>query len=264
MFSDEFDGNRNANWLEKRGEAGGAISIPQNITYGSENERQFIRFIGEIVNGIPYTGGIVTGRTLSGHLGLGYGYYEIEARVLQTPGIQSGLWPAFWIWHQSYTSPYWYEELDIFEPNNCEVKANQHHVHFWYNPDESIYPDVVEKLFPDDMSKYNVDMSQWHKYAVEWLEGRVTFYLDDDLFFVIRDRHTPFHQNTNVLIDLQTDKFDTPSWWVVCPPDIDNGPLGSFDVNYFRYYQSKYDCGTTVTEILNYNTFNYAVKKSSV
>ena len=111
-FSDEFNGTRNANWLDMTGTGWGSETFrPQNITYGSENERQFIRFVGEIVNGTPYTGGINTGRTLSGHFGLGYGYYEIEARVLQTPNIKSGLWPAFWLWHLDNTPPCWYEEI---------------------------------------------------------------------------------------------------------------------------------------------------------
>jgi len=110
-------------------------------------------------------------------------------------------------------------------------------------------------------------MSQWHKYAVEWLEGRVTFYMDDEAFFVISNRTTPFRQNKNLLLDLQTDKFKAN--YKTSPPDTTyNGILGYFDVNYFRYHQLKYDCGTPVVEILNYdnpqlpNYYNYAVKKS--
>jgi len=257
-FSDEFDGNKNAIWQEYKltDFLGSALGDPANIQYGTENQRTYIRFIAEMKNGTPYSAGVRVGlnygNQLSSHPGLGYGYYEIEGRLLQTPNIQSGLWPAFWLQHgNNVQKPYWYEELDIFEPDNCQVRENNHHVSFHYYPD----PDTA-KFFSDTYSKYNVDMSQWHKYAVEWLPERVTFYLDDVAFFVISDRPTPYRQNTNLFIDLQTDDS------AKCPPDILDGLLGCFDVNYFRYYQLKYDCNTVVTQIPNFNTYNYAVKKS--
>jgi beta-glucanase (GH16 family) len=259
IFSDEFNRTRNAVWHDKLGAAGSAISRPQNILYGTADGRQYIRFIGEMVNGTPYTGGIETGRLITGHLGLGYGYYEIEARLLQTPNIVSGLWPAFWLWHHDNTPPCWYEELDIFEPGRCRVSANNHGVKYHYNHSGKCPANAGENWISKTGDKY-VDMSQWHKYAVEWLEGRVTFYTDDEAFFVISD-DPPFHQNTTLFIDLQTELF-VPDW---CPPNIYNGILGYFDVNYFRYHKLKYDCtGSTsvVNEIANYNTFNYAVKKS--
>jgi hypothetical protein len=256
-FSDEFDGSMKDIWqdLTGTGQSWGSETFrPQNIQFGSEGTRSFLRLVANMENGIPYTGGMWTGFEV-GYLGLGYGYYEIEARVLQTPNIVSGLWPAFWLQHEGKNPPpYWYEELDIFEPNNCQMRRYEHVVGYrkldTSNPGEPL---------KDEYIKRNVDMSQWHKYAVEWLEGRVTFYLDDEPFFVISGRPTPYHQNTNLRIDLQTDYFNQPNWY--CPPKIDNGTLGCYDVNYFRYYQLKCS-NAVVNEIPNFNEYCYAVKKS--
>ena len=253
-FSDEFDGNINSNWRDMEGPStwGSETFRPQNIGYGIENEREFIRFVGEMENGVPYTGGIKTGRTSSGHSGLGYGYYEVEARLLQMPNIISGLWPTFWLQQGSVSPPCWYEELDIFEPINCQVRENNHHVTYWNNPSENCPNDSnLVAIYTDH---FNVDMSQWHKYAVEWLEGRVTFYLDDEPFWEIQGQHTPFRQDTNLRIDLQTDKSNR------CYPSIYHGLLGYYDVNYFRYYQLKCS-GAKINEILNFNEYCYVVKE---
>ena len=257
ILSDEFDGFKKNIWKEFSGleMLGSAFPLSDNIQYGNDNGRDFLRFFANVENGNIYSGGLVMGPGFNGIYGLGYGYYEVEARVLQTPNIVSGIYPAFWMQQgNNGIYPYWYEELDIFEVNNCEVRTNKHHVHYWYYPDEYTPKEVYT-----DFTKYNVDMSQWHKYAVEWLPERVTFYLDNEAFFVIGNEHPklPWHQNTSLRLGLA---IDNPAW---CYPYITiNRILGYYDVNYFRYHQLKYDCKTVVTQISNFNTYDYAVKKS--
>jgi len=269
-FSDEFNGVRKNIWQDMSGPSiwGSETFLPQNIQYGIEGNRSFLRLVAEIINGVPFTGGIGTGYS-NGYLGLGYGYYEIEARVLETPDIVSGIWPAFWTIHASKNPPpYWYEEIDIFEPANCSVRNNEHRVKYHHPIDEN-YP--IDYNFPDNWKKElgvinNVDMSLWHKYAVEWLPERLTFYLDDEAFFELNQKkgeNTPSHENTNVKIDLQTDRFET-GW---CPPSISNGILGYYDINYFRYYQLR--CGNEIiTESqgngYDFNNFIFNVKKSCI
>ncbi|MCL2682870.1 MAG: family 16 glycosylhydrolase [Bacteroidales bacterium] len=261
-FSDEFNGSRKNIWSNLTGSGWGIETFrSQNIQYGSENGRTFLRLVAEMVNGIAYTGGIETGFE-KGYLGLGYGYYEIEARVLRTSGISSGLWPAFWTIHSykpTNSPPYWYEEIDIFEPTNCQINNKEHVVGYHRRLNDNVPTTPVTK---DEGIKYNVDMSLWHKYAVEWLPGRLTFYLNDEPFFVIGGgKPTPYHQNTNLLIDLQVGGAGR------CPPNITNGILGYFDINYFRYY--KLNCSNTViTEDqgngYNFNNYTYTVKKSCI
>ena len=256
-FSDEFNGSKKNIWGEftpaNNHQWGIENFRSQNIQYESEGGRTFLRLVAEMVNGIAYSGGMWTGYE-EGYLGLGYGYYEIEARVLGTPDISSGLWPAFWTNQGSKNPPpYRREEIDIFEPTNCQINNKKHVIGYHYpiNENESYDTDKMEGI------KNNVDMSLWHKYAVEWLPERLAFYLDDEVFFVIGGgQPTPYLQNTNVYIDLQV---GDPTR---CPPSITNGILGYFDINYFRYYKLKYDCKTNVTQIPNFNTYNYAVKKS--
>ena len=259
-FSDEFDGLKKNVWYDFTGGPlwGSQIFRTQNILFGSENDRDFLRFIAEMVNGTPYSGGIWTGYSTysgSGILGLGYGYYEIEARVIQTSGIVSGLWPAFWIQHENFTYPYWYEEMDIFEPDNCQVRNNNHHVTYWCIKDQT--KPQTNNLQGYTGDKYNVNMSMWHKYALEWLPEKVIFYIDDEAFFELpQNIPHPYDQNTCFRIDLQTGNSGQ------CPPNINNGLLGYFDVNYFRYYQLNMDCNTDVNEIADFDNFYFAVKKS--
>jgi hypothetical protein len=264
-FSDEFNGYRKNCWFDLTPSAHWGMEVfrSQNIQYGTENNRTFLRLVAEMVNGTAYSGGIETGFE-KGYSGLGYGYYEIEAIVLRSQGINSGLWPAFWTIHSWKPSnnppPYWYEEIDIFEPGSCQVNNKEHEVGYWRRANGNASTNPVEK---DKVIKYNIDMSLWHKYAVEWLPGRLSFYLDDELFFVIGSGNlTPYHQNTNLLIDLQVSKLNSS-----CPPITSNGILGYFDINYFRYY--KLNCGNTIiTEAqgngYNFNSYTYTVKKSCI
>ena len=259
-FSDEFNSSMKNIWLifNKKASWGSSYFRPQNIEFGYDNDREYIRFIGEMKNGIPYTGGIVLGPHYNGITGLGYGYYEIEARLLQTSGIISGLWPTFWTHHSSTNPPpHWNEEIDIFEPNNYQVRRNEHHVGYWYTINEEL-PAEGNNLDKMKGFKYDVDMSAWHKYAAEWLPGRLTFYIDDTAFFVlstVNGAPTPSHQNPNLFIDLQTDDD-------LSPPNIANGLLGYFDVNYFRYYQLECDNAVINSCSYNFSTYNYKVKKS--
>ena len=269
IFSDEFNGTRKNIWndlntnLDSTIQWGSEFFRPQNIIYGTDNGKIFLRLVAEIVNGTPYTGGIRTGFE-DDYLGLGYGYYEIEARVLQKVNIVSGLWPAFWTIHSGKSSQpipnKWYEEIDIFEPNNCQVRANQLEVGYWYRIDESNQSSPTVKTAG---RKLNVDMSLWHKYAVEWIPNRLTFYYDDEPFFILGNgQKTPYHKNTNLYIDLQTEQFSSD-----CPPNILNGHLGYFDINYFRYYTL--NCGNgVITEAqgngYNFNNYTYNVKKSCI
>ena len=271
-FSDEFNGSKTNIWYEMSGGPlwGSQFCRPQNILFGTEGSRSFLRFKAEMENGTPYSGGIWTGYNVYsgyGHNGLGYGYYEIEARVIQTPGIVSGLWPAFWMQHENFTPPYWYEELDIFEPNNCQVQNNNHHVTYWRIDDETKPFNTQTNSQPYTGDRYNVDMSVWHKYAVEWLPEKVVFYIDDESCFTLdKSIPYPYHQNPCLRIDLQTDKYNQPPGWY-CPPDILDGLLGYFDINYFRYYQLL--CSSEIiTEAqgngYNFNNYTYKVKKSCI
>lgn len=268
-FSDEFNGSKKDVWIDFHNENywGSQIFLRQNIQFESEHGRAFLRLKAEMENGTPYSGGMYTGYSVysnTGLYGLGYGYYEIEARVIQTPNIVSGIWPAFWMQHANFSYPFWYEEMDIFEPDYCQVINNNHHVTYWNIDDSTRIFSIDSNSRNSTGDKYNVNMSEWHKYALEWLPKRVVFYIDDENVLELCDTiNHPYHQNTCLRIDLQTGKFGEG-----CAPDSSiNGLLGYFDVNYFRYYQlSCSDEVITESQGNGYNFNNYTsdVKRSCV
>jgi len=61
-FSDEFNGSKRNIWGDLNGNSYWCSSIfrPQNIQFGTEGNRNFIRFVAEIINDVIYSGGIET------------------------------------------------------------------------------------------------------------------------------------------------------------------------------------------------------------
>lgn len=267
-FTDEFNGNRKALWrdLNTSSQWGQELFRSQNISYGTEASRQFLRLTAErATDGNYYSGGLTTGFE-EGHLGLGYGYYEIEAKITDAQHPQSGLWPAFWTihsWKPISAPPYWYEELDIFEPNYCQLKNQEHVVGYWHEIDPT-NPNGQNNRAKEEGIATNIDMTTWHKYAVEWIPGKVTFYVDDVPFYTLlasKGDPVPTRENTNLYLDLQINDGG-------CGPS-GNSPvdLGYMDINYFRYYTL--DCSNQeITEPqgdgYNFNSYVHDIKKSCI
>lgn len=258
-YSDDFNLSRKSFWANLTGSKWG-IGIFRNteIKFASENGKQYLKLNARAENGVYYTGGIIVPGSISP---FGYGYYEIEARVSPVSGIQTGIWPAFWTHRPNYSSaPYIYDEIDIFEPGACEVIEGIHHVGSHYAINSSIpchSPDYDYNRSKHHGYFYDLDMTGWHRYAIEWLPDRLVFYLDGEPFYRIHaseGKTLPTLQNPNLYIDLQIQS--------VCSPSITNGYLGSFDINLFGYYELNLDCITVVNDIGNFNTYEYAVKKS--
>lgn len=112
-----------------------------------------------------YTGGIITTYGLFGHK---YGYIEGE---FQIPGGGKGHWPAFWL-ANAENPAVWPPELDIAEWgfNNSIAHVNIH----WDDGGHQENPMPVD-LSPTDLS------ADWHKYAMDWQENSVQWFIDDVL-----------------------------------------------------------------------------------
>jgi len=254
-FSDEFNGTRDALWESLTGAGWGNETFSSDskyITYDKSGSREYLELKayvendkGELKN---YSGGIHIPDKISNGSAMiknpdnpfYYGYYEIESRL--TKGTQSidsiGLWPAFWFQHSERNDPepgkYWYEEVDIFEPGACQVRDDYTAFHYWTlendnapHSDTNIWQDPEHEHF-----FYDVDMFNWHRWGVEWLPERLTFYYDGVPIHTIRKR-VPFHQKPRLFIDLQLN----PEPWGCANPRTTAGKfIGSFQVNYFRYW----------------------------
>ncbi len=139
-----------------------------------------------------------------------YKYGRIEARLLCPTG--DGLWPAFWMLPES-TTPYgsWPNsgEIDIMEakgrlPNSMDgtihyARANGDHT--WKNG---------SYLFDIDNN-----ITKFHTYAVEWEEGYIKWFVDNNLYFEVNASNNdwsmkegtgelpaPFDQEFHILLNM--------------------------------------------------------------
>lgn len=255
-YTDNFDATRRSEWqsLTEKGIWGDETfsSNSTYLTYGTEGSRQYlalnayVNYDGDTLKN--FSAGIhipdkVNGTCTNTDNPFYYGYYEIEAKIAR--GTQSmsniGLWPAFWFCHGEVigqdcntTNKYWYEEVDIFEPGACQVRYDSIYVHYWTLNDENL-------PMPDDHSNTwyglgyegrldSVDMFNWHTYGVEWLPDSLIFYYDRKPFHSCTAR-VPSHQKPHLYIDLQIDNAGCTS-----PKTTANFFIGSFRINYFKYY----------------------------
>ncbi len=133
--------------------------------------------------GKTYTSGRIRSENL-----VSYTYGRIEARIACPFG--DGLWPAFWMLPDSKDNPYggWPNsgEIDIME-----VRGRQHYSMFGtiHISDEYGIHDTraSDYLFPEGQ-----DISNYHKYAVEWEEGSIKWFCDDVLYLTIDKDHNPW------------------------------------------------------------------------
>ncbi len=191
-----------------------------------------------------------------------YGYYEISATIPKGRGF----WTAFWMIASkgNGTSYEWYDEIDILEPAGCHSETvSICNVGYWDWIGENAY--TIEKTSEMGL-KYEtgVDLSlAAHKYAVAWLPGQLIFYLDDyPIFRRFNDGRIPSHP-MYLLINQEI----TGYWGngERCDPNSETDAKlpEYFEVNYFRYYElNTDDINTRITQISNFNSYNYSVKRS--
>jgi len=282
QLSDEFNNTTTVNWQDIVGGPFWGISYfeADNIGYGIEGSRSYLSLIADRYGTTYYTGGVRAGSDYGGVLGYGYGYYEIEAKIINTNNqLQNGLMPTFWFTNgqklplDGTLPPYWYEEVDIFEPNACQVENDDHVVGYFYNIEaDDTFASLSSPAFPTgnfrkkEGVKNNVDMFIWHKYALEWLPNRLIFYFDDEPFFVIDNwsipnsvpqlyniPYAPTHQNTNVHIDLQ---ITNPTECAITSSG--DGELGRYNINYFRYYNMQCPSIPIVIDEIQGNSYNWS------
>jgi beta-glucanase (GH16 family) len=190
----------------------------------------------------PYTtGGISTGKNHNVH----YGY--IESRIKLPYG--HGFWPAFWTWNGrdfSYTNE---GEIDIFEmlghfPPNIMTTS----LHTCYGcPEESgnwYYQEI-------DIS---YSYTNWNLYAIEWTPTKFIWYVNG---VAVRTSPNPgIVDPVRIILNLgiNSDSGYQPNNTTPFPAKM--------EIDYVRIYKLKCDNNTVITQIPNFNTYNYAVKKS--
>jgi beta-glucanase (GH16 family) len=109
--------------------------------------------------------GVLTGPPIT------YGYFEVNEKI---PAV-SGMWPAFWLYHNNNTAssripPYTAPEYDIYE---------------WFGASSlngGNYVGQTDQLAPNGSQYVHVDNatfgSAYHTYGLLWTSSGVTFYID--------------------------------------------------------------------------------------
>jgi beta-glucanase (GH16 family) len=248
VFEDNFDTFNNSLWRKPHNSLHGKepqVYINSNVyiengkltlrtkkqTYSLPNGNTYQYTSGEIVSNIPYQ----------------YGYYEIYAKL----PASSGYWPAFWFWNNSpntQTSNCWYNEIDVFEAYGNKPNAVESRVHWGFKCPANIYGS-------SEIGYHDCNYStSYHWYGVEWTENKITWYVDRQ---VVRQEI-----NNRGGVGLQN-----PMYIIL---NVALGNLVNSNTIFPNYmyidqanaYKLKCDKNTVVNEISNFNTFNYAVKKS--
>jgi len=179
-----------------------------------------------------------------------YGY--IEARIKlpwrRENGKSWGFFPAFWTF-VAVNNGANVAEIDIFEVFGGQYKSPNtintciHRCYDCNNGDQS-----------RSHTFENFDYRDWHTYAIEWNSDRLIWYLDGKAI-----RTTCNHliiDPIRIILNLavQAEKKYLPP---TSPPWQEY-----MYVDYVKVHQLKCDKNTVVTNISNFDTYNYAVKKS--
>ncbi len=124
--------------------------------------------------GMPFTSG-----RIRSYRRVAYTYGRIEARISCPFG--NGIWPAFWMLPESEgTSAYgnWPNsgEIDIMEAKGRVKYSTDGTIHFATKNGDHTYQ------FGTYVMPNGQDISQFHDYAVEWDEGEIRWYVDNNLY----------------------------------------------------------------------------------
>jgi beta-glucanase (GH16 family) len=163
-----------------------------------------------------------------------YGYFEMEASL----PVGRGVWPAFWLLN-SDDPPNGEPELDIMEAYPGGATGywgddNQHPIAYqasvWQKGNGG---DIADKGVTSQHDVHTGDLSAgFHKYALKWEPGRVSYYFDGELVNTVEVSMT---RKMYLLVNMQYNCAD-------CGQVDETTPLGpdnAFRINYVRAWQLK-------------------------
>ncbi len=168
-------------------------------------------------------------------------YGRIEAKIRTENGMQSGVWPAFWMMGNDIESgaPWPYcGEIDIMEHRNAEqnVIGTLH-----YNSGKGTSAGYAHQWIGSEINGqygYIGDMNQWHKYAVEWYEDVIKFYVDDTCFETLNISSAEmeeFQKDHFILLNLAIGSKNSP--FTLGQTISDSFTDATMYVDYVRVYQ---------------------------
>lgn len=164
--------------------------------------------------GQPYLSGVITSYD---SFQFTYGYVEARAR---TPFGQ-GFWSAFWLLNAYYVERK--PEIDIMEHigDNRDVI---YHTYHYYDANGQLHS-------TESMETTGLDFtSEFHTYGVEWLPGKIIFYVDG------KERHSISDANVSSQSMYIIANTALGGWWPGSPDETTVFPA-KYELDYIRAYQ---------------------------
>ena len=171
-WHDEFDGEAldQSSWSYQIGNGDGGWGNGESQYYTNSNEfvsngELTIRAKKENVASFNYTSSRLITRQ---KVHFTYGY--VEAKI-SLPDVV-GMWPAFWMMPNDSVYGGWPHsgEIDIMEAKGRFVTQSSSAIHFSTNAGQHTY-------LSNEKNGHNI--TQYHKYAVEWKADTIRFFIDD-------------------------------------------------------------------------------------
>lgn len=207
-----------------------------------------------------------------------YGYFEIRSRFPQTTLSQngSGLSPTFWMFPiykiEDVQDFVLYSEIDFYEVDafNNKYSCNVHYAdtiffspesantNHWVFRDELTY--INDSIENNTIYDFYVNDGAFHVYSGEWNSQYIRFFYDNRC---IRGTMNDNIFSANKLLPMNIIIANSANPKNVSYTINSNTILPyPYEIDYVRVYQLRCDNTTVVNEIPNFNTYNYAVKKS--
>ncbi len=228
VWSDEFDGDSldRSKWNVEVNDFGGCngelqyyCDSPDNIIISDGTLK--IRALKQDYEGRKYTSARIN--TMGKET---FQYGRIEARM-KLPSFM-GAWPAFWMLGTSGENWPMCGEIDILETINDEsiVYGTAH-----WAVDDSYESSSSSTLEIDKQ----IDITQWHTYAIEWSKDRIEWYVDDikyhEINLALDPNKKPLTDGQYILLN-----FALGGEWPGFVIDDDALPA-TMEVDYVRVYK---------------------------
>lgn len=246
IFQDEFNGSSLdlTKWSYDIGNGDDGWGNQEKQYYRSENVevrngKLVITPLNEPFDAFQYTSGKIKTEKSDGK-GFAFTYGKIEARIKSPQG--EGMWPAFWMMPNDFVYGPWPKsgEIDIMEGVGRLPNQTSSAIHYGMPWQYKTNINYFSKL-----SKTTI--SDWHIYGCVWAEDKIEFYVDNELFYMVRSdqwytsgenaivNKSPFDKDFCIMLNLAIGgKFDNHR--LPTESDFDGARM---EVDYVRVYANK-------------------------
>lgn len=232
-FEDNFNGSalNTDEWNYRTGSRFFGNNKPENVTITTDPQDSAKKVLKlqfkketnvEANGGVPFSNaGIISKRLL------GFGYYEISAKIYAHSGLHTSFW-NMGLSDLGFNNQI--NEIDMFEIDGHSPTILGSNLHNYVPSHFLPYPNATVHTIADSSQAY-------HVYGFEWLPDKVRWYVDG--LMIRESNYAGPHGLQNLWLTAQQLTYD-PSGVDLSTMDA-NGVLGASYFDYFRYYQTPSD-----------------------